>query len=99
MWPHDLTKEEDIAGDEAPATGGCSSIAPRPPLPPAAEPPLLPAAEPFATGGRSPQTPTDFYSFHIKKNSFQHTFLSKKDIPIPAVSAVSIMASDNTKIF
>ena len=35
---------------------------------------------------------------HIK-NSFQHTFLSKKDIPIPAVSAVTTIVSDNTKIF
>ena len=56
---------------------------------------------PMARGvwGPSPQPPTDFYSFHIKKNLFQHTFLSKKDIPIPAVNAVTIIASDNTKMF
>ena len=41
--------------------------------------------------GRSPQPPTDFYVFHIKKHSFQHGFLSKKDIPIPSVSAVTII--------
>ena len=34
-----------------------------------------------------------------KKHSFQHIFVSKKDIPVSAVSAVTIIVSDNTKIF
>ena len=37
--------------------------------------------------------------FSHKKHSFLHTFLPKKDIPVPAVNAVTIIVSDNTKIF
>ena len=72
MWPHDFTKEEDIAGGEVPAAGG------------------------KGVWGRSPQLPTDFYGFHIKK-----TVLSKKDISVLAVSTVTIrhVVSDNAKIF
>ena len=40
-----------------------------------------------------------FLRFSRQKHSFQHIFLSKKDIPVPAVSAVTIIVSDNTKIF
>ena len=40
-----------------------------------------------------------FSRFSRKKHSFQHIFLSKKDILVPVVSAVTIIVSDNTKIF
>ena len=40
-----------------------------------------------------------FSRFSRKKHSFQHIFVSKIDIPVPAVSAVTIIVSDNTKIF
>ena len=53
---------------------------------------------PVARGvwGRSPQPPTDFYGFHIKK-----TVLSKKDISVLAVSTVTTrhIMFDNAKIF
>ena len=49
--------------------------------------------------GRSPHAANGFLQFSHKKNSFQHSFLLKKDIPIPAVSTVTIIVSGNTKIF
>ena len=48
--------------------------------------------------GRSPSHQRIFTVFK-SKHSFEHTFLSKKDIPVPAVSALTIIVSDNTKIF
>ena len=45
--------------------------------------------------GRSPQPPTNFYGFHIKKHSFQHTCLSR-NMPVPAVSAVTVVVPDKS---
>ena len=52
-----------------------------------------PAANAFLriAGGLGAEPPTHFYGFYIKKNSFQHTFLSKKHIPILPMSAVTII--------
>ena len=49
--------------------------------------------------GTEPPAANEFLRFSHKKHLFQHNFLSKKDIPVPAVSAVTIIVSYNTKIF
>ena len=41
----------------------------------------------------------EFLRFSHKKHSFQHSFLLKKNIPVPTVIAVTIIVSGNTKIF
>ena len=48
--------------------------------------------EASAAGGKrdlevEPPAAKNFLLFSHKKHSFQHTFLLKKDIPVPAVSA------------
>ena len=60
--------------------------------------------ESLASGGKwgvgtEPPAANGFLRFSREKHSFQHTFSSKKDTPVPAVSAVTIIVSDNTKIF
>ena len=54
------------------------------------------AAEAKGSGGIATN---GFLQISPKKHSFQLTLLSKEDIPVPAVSAVTIIVSDNTKIF
>ena len=49
--------------------------------------------------GAEPSAAIGFLRFSHKKHSFQRTFLSKKDIPVSAVSAVTTIVSDNTDIF
>ena len=66
MWPHDLTKEEDIAWEMGAGRWQEGS------------------------GGGALSRQRIFMVFTQKK-SFQHIFLSKKDIPIPEVSAVVVV--------
>ena len=40
-------------------------------------------------GGRSPQPPTNFYGFYIKKNTHLGTLFIGKGRAVPAVSALS----------
>ena len=62
VWPHDLTKGEDIGG-------------------------ML---------SKKPQPSMNFYGFHIKNSRFSTLSLSKKDMPVPAVSTVTIIGSDQS---
>ena len=73
MWPHNLTKGEDI-GEVL------------------REKPQAPEAR--GVWGAEPSAAHEFLRFSHKNSRFSTLSLSEKDMPVPAVSAVTIIMSD-----